>query len=99
MTAEGDNRVLMIKVVKDLLSIYMKNPDFVYNGEFIKISDKNDLYNLKNLSILIQMIEKFKLDMMINPAGNHFCLVFFSIPDDGKDLILIVDIDIIRKPL
>lgn len=32
MTAEGDNRVLMIKVVKDMLSIYMKNPDFVYNG-------------------------------------------------------------------
>jgi hypothetical protein len=26
MTAEGDNKVLMIKVVKDMLSIYMKNP-------------------------------------------------------------------------
>jgi len=26
MTAEGDNRVLMIKVVKDLLGIFFKKP-------------------------------------------------------------------------
>lgn len=32
ITAEGDNRVLMIKVVKDLLTIYMKRQDYFYNG-------------------------------------------------------------------
>lgn len=26
LTAEGDNRVLMIKVVKDMLTIFKKNP-------------------------------------------------------------------------
>ncbi len=32
LTAQGDNKVLMIKVVKDMLGIYMKNPNFFYNG-------------------------------------------------------------------
>jgi acyl-CoA oxidase len=32
LTAEGDNRVLMIKVVKDMLNIFRKNPDAYYNG-------------------------------------------------------------------
>ena len=40
MTAEGDNRVLMIKVVKDMLTIYKKNPEAFYNGENIKITKK-----------------------------------------------------------
>ena len=95
MTAEGDNRVLMIKVVKDLLSIYMKNPDFVYNGEFIKISDKNDLYNLKTLSILIQMIEKFKLDRLINKMTNlkgngksNYDILMFETSDEIQELAL-----------
>lgn len=39
ITAEGDNKVLMVKVVKDLLSIYMKKPDYFYSGEFIKLTD------------------------------------------------------------
>jgi hypothetical protein len=30
MTAEGDNRVLMIKVVKDMLSMFLKNPSYYY---------------------------------------------------------------------
>ncbi len=32
LTAEGDNRVLMIKVVKDMLTIFSKNPESYYNG-------------------------------------------------------------------
>ena len=32
MTAEGDNRVLMVKVVKDMLTIFSKNPEAYYNG-------------------------------------------------------------------
>lgn len=33
VTAEGDNKVLMIKVVKDLLSLYLKSPEYFYSGE------------------------------------------------------------------
>lgn len=32
LTAEGDNRVLMVKVVKDMLGIFSKNPEAYYNG-------------------------------------------------------------------
>lgn len=32
LTAEGDNRVLMIKVVKDMLNIFKKNQEAYYNG-------------------------------------------------------------------
>lgn len=40
ITAEGDNKVLMIKVVKDMLSLYLKNPDYFYTGENICLSTK-----------------------------------------------------------
>jgi acyl-CoA oxidase len=40
ITAEGDNKVLMIKVVKDMLSLYMKNQDYFYNGEDICLTTK-----------------------------------------------------------
>lgn len=66
LTAEGDNRVLMIKVVKDLLSIFFKNPDYFYSGEFIKITDKKQLYCLQTLNKLFLMLERFKLDRLIN---------------------------------
>lgn len=38
LTAEGDNRVLMIKVVKDMLTIFKRNPEAFYNGENMKIT-------------------------------------------------------------
>lgn len=40
ITAEGDNKVLMIKVVKDMLTLYMKNPDYFYNGEDVCLSKR-----------------------------------------------------------
>lgn len=95
MTAEGDNRVLMIKVVKDLLSIYMKNPDFVYNGDFIKISNKKDLYDLKTLSVLLQMIEKFKIDRLIGKmtslkgdGKSNYDILMFETSDEIQELAL-----------
>lgn len=66
ITAEGDNRVLMIKVVKDLLSIYMKRPDYFYSGDSIKLTDKSQLSCLKTMTDLFQMVEKFKLDRLLN---------------------------------
>jgi hypothetical protein len=56
----------MVKVVKDLLSIYMKKPDYFYNGNYIKITNKNQLHCLKTLSTVFLMLEKFKLDRLIN---------------------------------
>jgi acyl-CoA oxidase len=38
LTAEGDNRVLMIKVVKDMLSVFKKNPEAYYNGQTLKLT-------------------------------------------------------------
>jgi hypothetical protein len=40
ITAEGDNKVLMIKVVKDMLSLYIKKPEYFYSGEDICLSKK-----------------------------------------------------------
>jgi acyl-CoA oxidase len=95
MTAEGDNRVLMIKVVKDMLTIYMKNPDFVYNGEFIKIGDKNELFCLKTMSVIFQMIEKFKLDRLINKmtslkgnGASNYDILMFETSDEIQELAL-----------
>jgi hypothetical protein len=56
ITAEGDNRVLMVKVVKDLLSIYMKKPDYFYDGDYIKITNKDQLHCLKTLSTIFLML-------------------------------------------
>lgn len=38
-TAEGDNRVLMIKVVKDMLTIWKADPEVFYNGPDVKITN------------------------------------------------------------
>jgi len=95
MTAEGDNRVLMIKVVKDMLTIYMKNPEFFYNGEFIKIGDKNELFCLKTMSTFFQMIEKFKLDRLINKmttlkgnGASNYDILMFETSDEIQELAL-----------
>lgn len=55
LTAEGDNRVLMIKVVKDMLTIFQKNPDAFYNGEFIKVGKVEELHNMDTLLTLFDM--------------------------------------------
>lgn len=55
LTAEGDNRVLMIKVVKDMLTIFQKKPDAFYNGEFIKVNKLEDLSNMDILLTLFNM--------------------------------------------
>jgi acyl-CoA oxidase len=66
ITAEGDNRVLMTKVVKDLLSIYMKRPDYFYTGDFVKITDEKQLFCLQTLNTVFLTLEKFKLNRLIN---------------------------------
>ena len=65
LTAEGDNRVLMVKVVKDLLSIYMKQPDYFYQGEPVKLTDIKQLHCLKTLSTIFLVKEKQKLDNLL----------------------------------
>ena len=85
----------MVKVVKDLLAIYMKRPDYFYTGEFIKITDKNKLYCLKTLSTLFLMLEKFKLDRLINKMttlkGNgksNYDILMFETSDEIQELAL-----------
>jgi len=70
LTAEGDNRVLMVKVVKDLLTIYAKRPDYFYNGDSIKLTDKSQVFCLKTLSTIFLIVEKFKLDRLINKMAS-----------------------------
>lgn len=65
VTAEGDNKVLMIKVVKDMLSLYVKKPEIFYNGEDVILSKKEDLFCLKKLSQLFQFREKRNIEKLI----------------------------------
>ncbi len=65
LTAEGDNRVLMVKVVKDMLGIYMKNPEAYYNGEFKKFTKLEELKNLSTLVTLFEMRHKHLLTSLI----------------------------------
>ena len=66
ITAEGDNKVLMIKVVKDMLSLFMKTPEYFYNGEDVCLISKGDLFCLKKLSQLFELREKRNLEKLIN---------------------------------
>ena len=56
----------MVKVVKDLLSIYVKRPDYFYTGESIKVTDQKQLLDFKTLMNLFLILEKFKLDKLLN---------------------------------
>lgn len=92
MTAEGDNRVLMVKVVKDLLSIYMKKPDYFYNGENIKLTDVKQLLDLKTLMDVFLMLEKFKLNKLINRMSelkgqgkNAYEILMFETSDEIQE--------------
>jgi len=95
MTAEGDNRVLMVKVVKDLLTIYGKNQDYFYSGEFIKINDKSRLYCLKTMKILFQMLERYRLDKLISKMTNlkmngksNFEILMLETSDEIQELAM-----------
>lgn len=81
----------MIKVVKDLLSIYFKNPSYFYSGENIKITDKKQLYCLKTLNTLFLMLEKFKLDRLINKmtqlkenGKTNYEILMFEVSDETQ---------------
>lgn len=56
----------MVKVVKDLLSIYMKRPDYFYSGEVTKLTDQKQLLDFKTLMNVFLVLEKFKLDKLLN---------------------------------
>lgn len=45
----------MIKVAKDMLSLYFKNPEYFYNGENLKITEANQLLDLKILNKLFMI--------------------------------------------
>lgn len=51
----------MIKVAKDLLSLYVKKPEYFYNGECVCLNKKDDLFCLKKLSQLFELREKINL--------------------------------------
>lgn len=93
ITAEGDNKVLMIKVVKDLLSIYMKRQDYFYTGDFIKITEEKQLFCLQTLNKLFLMLEKFKLDRLITKMTNlkssgktNYEILMFETSDETQEL-------------
>lgn len=93
ITAEGDNRVLMIKVVKDLLGIYFKRPEYFYQGENIKLKDKRQLFCEKTLLTIFHMIERHRLLKLINKMQNlktagksNFDILMFETSDEIQEL-------------
>jgi len=56
----------MVKVVKDLLSIYMKKPDYFYTGQDVKLTDPKQLTDFSTLMNVFLSLERFKLNKLIN---------------------------------
>ena len=93
LTAEGDNRVLMVKVVKDLLTIYMKKPDYFYQGEPVKLTDIKQLNCLKTLSTVFLVKEKHKLDTLLTKMTNlkgagksNYDILMYETSDEIQEL-------------
>lgn len=83
----------MIKVVKDLLSIYMKKPDYFYTGSNIKLTESKQLHCLKSIQTLLLMLEKYKLDRLINKMGHlkaqgksNYQILMFETSDEIQEL-------------
>ena len=81
------------QVVKDLLSIFMKNPTYFYSEDSIKITDISQLNNLSTMNIFFQMIEKFKLDRLVSKmtklkiAGkSNYEILMFETSDEIQEL-------------
>lgn len=95
LTAEGDNRVLMIKVVKDMLSIYMKNPEAFYNGEFKKFIKLEELKDLKSMVTLFEMRHKHLLNKLVSTmaelkgkGNSNYDILMFHVSDEIQALAL-----------
>lgn len=55
----------MIKVAKDMLNIFRKNPNAYYNGELIKITDLSSLKSLTTLTTILDMRHKYYLLQLV----------------------------------
>ncbi len=56
----------MIKVAKDLLSIFMKNSDYFYDGEAVTIDSFDKLKQLSTMLQLFRLRERKYLGRLIN---------------------------------
>lgn len=95
MTAEGDNRVLMVKVMKDLLSIYSKRPDYFYDGKPVKLTDAKQLHCFQTLTTVFRVLEKAKLDRLIGRMGelkgqgkSNYDIIMFETSDEIQEFAL-----------
>lgn len=55
----------MVKVAKDLLSIYLKRPDYFFTGKDIKLTQDTQLHCLKTLHTLFLMLERLRLQRLL----------------------------------
>ena len=93
LTAEGDNRVLMVKVVKDMLTIFGKDPTAYYNGEFIKVSSVEELKKLETLVTLFEMRHKHLLMKLIEKMMSlkekglsNYDILMFNVSDEIQNV-------------
>ncbi len=56
----------MIKVAKDLLSMFMKDPNYFYQEDFKIITNKSNLLDINILSNTLYMLEKYKLMKLVS---------------------------------
>lgn len=81
--------MLMIKVVKDMLAIFKKNPEAYYNGDFAKINSLDELRNISTLVTLFEARHKALLMRLINrmlelksQGHTNYDILMFNVSDE-----------------
>lgn len=83
----------MVKVVKDLLSIYMKRPDYFFVGENIKLTEEKQLNCLKTLQTFFFMLERLRLNRLLTrmtelkaSGKTNYEILMFETSDEMQEL-------------
>jgi acyl-CoA oxidase len=93
LTAEGDNRVLMVKVVKDMLTIFRKDPGSFFAGPYVKVTSLDQLASMDTLKQLFQMRERHLLDTLVarmlqlkGEGLSNYDILMKKVSDEIQDL-------------
>lgn len=96
MTAEGDNRVLMVKVVKDMLVNHFKKGFKLPVFEDLVIVKTEQVLNLNNLLNLLKRRENVvfsglveKMAKLKDSGKSQYDILMFYVSDEFQELALV----------